>query len=345
MTKSEQNRLLNENEIKADKIVLDSKPRVLVPVLTNKCNLRCIMCSRIRLNKFYTLSFKLMKKLYKLFDYLEEIELQGGEVFLVDYFKELYHEIGKYPNIYKRIVTNGLLIDQELADILAKIGNLELTYSIDAVTKETYEKIRAGGKYSDLIRSLELINNANKKYSSNVKLRINATVMKYNYKEMEKYPEFCKKYNIENIRFDFMRPDVLPQEDIILSRDEHHTPLLCKIVEEMENKCKEMNIGFHCAFKPLITSYSNKTNVDCNSNKFKCKLPWKKMFVDIDGFIYPDCICQESIGNIADPIEEVWNSERMQLYRKNISNGSIDGWCSKHCVDGTIDSSQLEGIG
>jgi len=91
---------------------------------------------------------------------------------------------------------------------------VNLTFSIDAVTKHKYESIRKGAKFERLIESLEIINEMNKKCNSSIQLHINVVVMRSNYKELYLFPDFCQRYGIKHLRFDFLRPDVTPEEDI-----------------------------------------------------------------------------------------------------------------------------------
>lgn len=326
------------------KTVLDSKPRMLVMVLTNICNLRCIMCSRVSSHGNFTLPFEAATGIYELLPYLEDIDLQGGEVFLVDYFKDLFRKISEYPHICKRIVTNGLLIDREWASIFAQAENVDLTYSIDGVTETTYEKIRIGAKFFDLIRSIDLINEVNRGCSDAIHLRINTVVMRSNYKELNLFPAFCKRNNFRHLRFDFLRPDVSPHEDILFSRDDYAAAYLRKAMPEIKSVCEEFNIGFEYTFEPFISEswqHRQDTHISFNQPILKCKLPWKKLFIDTGGIISPDCLCKHPVGNIEETIEKIWNNERMQLYRQKLSSGFIDGWCSKTCINNAVDSFQL----
>jgi len=341
------NRELNEIEIKMRKTILNSRPKMLVMVLTNRCNLRCIMCSRVYPGGDYTLPFELVKEIYKLFPYLEDIDLQGGEVFLVDYFESLFRKINEYPYMCKRIVTSGLLIDKYWSDILSEAKNVDLTYSIDAVTKDTYEKIRKGAKFFNLLKSINLMNGARSKDDSDIQLKINAVVMRSNYKELNLFPEFCKRYNFQHLRLDFLRPDVVPQEDIFFNRDNSALSYLRKCISEIKDICKESNIGFEYTFESFISKPMQEKQGPCINDRqpgLKCKLPWKKLFIDTGGIIFPDCLCKHSVGNIEDPIEETWNNEKMQLYRQKLSCGLIDDWCSKTCIDNAVDHYQLEGV-
>jgi MoaA/NifB/PqqE/SkfB family radical SAM enzyme len=149
------NKMLNELEISQKNIILESKPMYLGVTLSSKCNLRCIMC-RVAENT-WDVSQNIITEIIRLFPFLKRISWQGGEVFLLDYFGELFEKAAFYPNLKQTIVTNGLLIDKKWAEKLARC-NADIIFSIDGVTKKTYEHIRRGARFEDLIRSIETLN-------------------------------------------------------------------------------------------------------------------------------------------------------------------------------------------
>lgn len=352
-----ENKELNKAEIKAEKVILESKPRMLMVVLTTRCNLECIMCSRAYPKRNLTLPFGTVKQIRSLFPYLETIDWQGGEAFLVDYFKQLFLEARDYQNIDQSVITNGLLIDEEWAEIFAE-SKVNLTYSIDAVSKKTYECIRKGAKFEDLLKSIDMINRANRRCNGRIQLHMNVVVMRSNYKELHVFPKFCKKYGFKHLRFDFLRPDVAPEEDILIQRDNAAVEYLKNELEEIEKESKELNIWFEYTFKPFLLNKkadSNCSKIDTDEAfehlnysqpVLKCKLPWKKLFIDAagGGNVRPDCLCEHSVGNIMNTtLDEIWNNEIMQLYRRNLINGCVQNWCSKICLDNAVDTYQLEG--
>ena len=71
---------------------------------------------------------------------------------LKDYLKILR----KY-NMQAGISTNGLMLDRHV-DTLIEYFDVcsNIRFSIDGVKKETYEKIRFGGKFENLIENLDL---------------------------------------------------------------------------------------------------------------------------------------------------------------------------------------------
>lgn len=341
----EVNKKLNRLETRERKIFLESKPTSLMAILTTKCNLRCIMCSRVR-GAPETLPFDLIKKIYASFPYLGLIDWQGGEVFLVDYFKELFVRAATYPHILQHITTNGLLIDEEWARIFAE-SNVNLLYSIDSPTKDTYENIRLGATFEDLLRGIDIVNETKNKYNSyrNNRLELRATIMRCNYKTLHLFPDFCKRYNFSSLTFDLLIPDVIPCEDIVGKPDFDAILYLNDTIPMIENECRENNIDFKCTFSGYIKKTSQEVHnkplgnlaffeLGAEDEAFKtdCSYPWKRLHIETDGRVYPACQCKQSVGDLKnDSFEEIWNGSGIQLYRKLLSNNEAGKICSQTC--------------
>ena len=338
---------LNEKEINSRSTILHSNPRLLMIVLTTKCNLRCAMCGLIRYTqgKERTLPLKTIKKVFCLFPYLEGVSWQGGEVFLVDYFKDLFIEISQYPNIRQAIITNGLLIDDQWAMILAE-SNLNLTYSIDAVTKDTYEKIRKGAKFNHLLESVDRLSRATRKYKGNLFPAVHVVVMRSNYKELHLFPEFCQKFGFKFLNFAFCSGSFLG--DMLIDKDEVALDFLRGSIPQIESDCSGRGIEFDCSFKDYLKKKKDTREKEKISEeiKLKCKLPWKKLFIDVirDGLVRPSCLCKFSLGSIFDSdIQQLWNNQIMQQYRYRLNKGNIGGFCSDACLNNLVSKFELEG--
>lgn len=343
-----ENLKLNQAEIEQGQTVLKSWPHRLMILLTTKCNLGCIMCHRVKTRDHFTVTLEALKKIYDLLPYVNWLNWQGGEVFLVEHFKEVFLKISEYRHIYQNILTNGLLIDEEWARILNS-SNTAVTYSIDGVTKATYEKIRKGARFDDLVKSCSNMGRFRAKYNPSNSLEITSVVMKSNYQELDLFPEFCKKFGFTNLRFDYLHPEVIPEEDIILGSDLNAREYLKDELPKIEMECKKLNIGFNYTFKNALFPNSNKevtrsSNQDCGKKDSICKLPWQQFTIVASEKVnvQPDCACIHPVGNLNDnTIEELWNGEKMQLYRESIIKGEVKNLCSQKCL---IDMDMNEGI-
>lgn len=117
----------------------------------------------------------------------KEMHLTGhGEPFVRPDTRELL--INCKSLIKFHIITNGLLLPKYWEKI--KHRNFSsLLISVDAATKETYEKIRRGGRWEDLLKTLELVRQNRDKFGS---IMLNMTVMRSNYQEIPRFIDLAE---------------------------------------------------------------------------------------------------------------------------------------------------------
>ncbi len=355
------NMILNEIEITQGKRILDSKPRGIAVTLTSRCNIRCIMCG-VWQNP-WDIPEKTIKEIIEFLPYLQRLFWQGGEAFLSPYFEELFEEIASYPNIRQDINTNGLFINREWAKKLVK-ANANIIFSIDGITKETYEYIRRGARFEDLLKSVELLNEYmwearqdithTGKRSSTI---INLVVMRSNYHELEGFIDFAKKYKFD--RLQITPVDIGSQENIFLHRDMAALAYIDKIMPKILEKAKTYGIdisnwlpaaGYSRSFQEdaklfkdgqQINSVGNSSPVAKN-NSISCYWPWQFLFIDSGGQVRPQCFCIKEVGNVCNnTIGEIWNSDAMQIYRGKLFDNDYRDWCDYRCATGKISKEAL----
>jgi len=330
----EQNLELNCLEARARKVTLDSKPTQLMTILTRACNLRCIMCPQIRYAQT-ALPLAQARKIAAAFPWLKWINWQGGEVFLVDYFAELFSEAARHPHLKQHIITNGLLIDRHWAELFSR-SKVDLLISIDAVTKALYESIRLGASFDDLLRSLELIDGF--RGDSGNRLDLSVVVMRRNFRTLEAFPDFCRRYHFTSLRFNYLAADTLPGEDIIIRPDAEACAYLREAIPRIRACCREYNIEFECMFSSradLEPAAGNRAAIAAGGADFAttCPYPWTRLFVDSDGDIRPGCECAKSLGNLkSETLDEAWNSATMRSYRTLLAGGRMRDICSQQCL-------------
>ena len=209
---------INRQEIADRAYILQSKPRRLMFVLTGKCNLSCVMCDRK--DKNFTLPKNIVDQATGFFPYLDSIMWQGGEVFLVDYFKEIFQEATRYPQLVQEINTNGLMLGKEWIGMLEK-ANTRLILSIDSVYKDTYERIRKGADFEALIENINLINGITVGFAgARLEKGVNIVIMRSNYKEIEAFLDFALKYKFSGLNFLNMIGEICPEENIFQPLDQ-----------------------------------------------------------------------------------------------------------------------------
>ncbi|MDD3729408.1 MAG: radical SAM protein [Endomicrobiaceae bacterium] len=354
------NILLNEYEIAERKTVLKSKIRRLYCAVTSFCNIKCIMCD-IEKHK-WELPERAIEEIIELMPYLENVMWQGGEVFFYKHFEKLM-DSANLNKVNQEIVTNGLLLNEKNIHKLVEY-NVDLGISIDGLTKDVYEYIRVGANFDKLIDNIKLL----KKIKLNNRLRkshlrLNVLVMKSNIEQIEFFPEFAAEYGFTRLCVNPFGPDFVSQENIFhYNKSDKFKYKIMNIKEKLFEKCKYMNIELVDSLPSYrimneIPSDKKEESVKKEDTKGEvenvtktlllCHAPWRKIFIDSDGTIMPECLCKReySIGNISkNKIDEIWNNDNMQAYRQKIINGDQYVICKSDCTEGRIPSKVLKDV-
>lgn len=253
-----ENKFLNEYEIASKKTILNSKPRNLMVVLSNKCNIACIMCLTSRSK--WELPKERLDEIILMFPYLERIMWQGGEVLFLPYFKDVLKIALKYPNMRQSMITNLQLADRETMELIVK-NNIEVTISIDGASKNIYEKIRRGASFERLIDNINILNDIRNKIKNKVILNMNVVVMNENFKTLSMFVDFAHKYKFDFICF--MPIDYIPknptekekeikkEQDIFANNDSDVIKELSFQMLLVEKKAKEYGIRIESRLKTI----------------------------------------------------------------------------------------------
>ncbi len=169
-------------------------PKIVKPSIDYSCNLFCQSCRPTRrvakAADFWEIEF-IAKRLMaeEWLEHAEELIIAGdGEVFYSQIYRKLLYEVKKKRNkIY--VISNGnLFAEEDLEMLLQCYRFVEMDISVDAASKETYEKLRRGGDWDKLMRNLELLGKARANGDMDF-FTISMVVQRENYQEI---PEFIK---------------------------------------------------------------------------------------------------------------------------------------------------------
>jgi MoaA/NifB/PqqE/SkfB family radical SAM enzyme len=140
-------------------------------------------------------------------------------------------------------------------------------------------------------------------------------------------------------------PETIPEEDILNGPDKDAIEYLNRVIPQIGAECRKYNLYFICAFESYLKRFSynsedsnkskkDSTDVEEVKSQFKegCLFPWENLHLEPDGYVYPECKCMRSIGDLRkNSLREIWNGETMQLYRRLIKNGKAEEICSEQC--------------
>ena len=125
-----------------------------------------------------------------------------GEVFASPLILKFLSSIEpeKFPNLRLWLQTNGLLVPKfwhKLGDIAHRVDNITVT--VDAAQGHTYEKLRRGGKWADLLESLQWIKN--KKIQNEMSFHLRMVVQRDNIDQLMEFYELGQKYLADQIDY------------------------------------------------------------------------------------------------------------------------------------------------
>ena len=286
------------------------------------------------------------------FPYLEEIIWQGGEILILDYFEELLEEANRFPNLHQSIITNGLPITEKLARKLVR-DNVELTFSIDAPTKELYESIRKKAKFEKLLDNIKLVNSLRKKHNfKNMSFRMHVVVMNSNCWELEKFVDFAKEHEFDALHLMPIWGNLDSQENIFYHKNEKALNYIKENIGKAEKKAKEYNLNLLNSLPYKDNSGEDKPSENrriegdthTDNDSLLCHMPWKRMVINPAGNVCPACHCREMVGNVSEEgLNDIWNNKKMQNYRQKLACGDYLALCSENCIQGVI-SEELRGL-
>lgn len=199
-------RLTEENGLERPYRQMAPVPEVLALGHDASCNLACVTCRRElcfakgeELEEVNKVTDKIKK------DYLPACRfliLAGdGEVFASPAYREIYESAACNPG-YIRLLSNGMLFTPGNWERFRqhKTSKIMLTVSIDAASKETYERIRRRGNFDILRKNMEFAAALRKK-GELCYFRMNFVVQRDNYLEMIPFVQWGEKLGVDEVFF------------------------------------------------------------------------------------------------------------------------------------------------
>jgi len=179
--------------------------------IDDSCNLRCPSCRTgliFRGGSARRLGIKLADRINEwLHTNDQDVQVHigsDGDPFASNVYRHFMEQTPNKDNISYSILTNGLMFGEFHTRIPQIIENLtELGVSIDGASRETYEKLRLGGKWDKIIENLECISNIKKEHG--FRFVMHFVVQKGNHHEMEMILDLGRKYGADKVNLSLLQ--------------------------------------------------------------------------------------------------------------------------------------------
>lgn len=303
-------------------------PFTSLPVLselavTYRCNFRCsfcyagINCTRDAASTELSTA-ELKELIYKIRFQAQvpSISFTGGEPTLRKDLPDLI-AYAKEIDMRVNLISNGYLIDENLAKAMKNAGLDSAQLSLEGVTEETHDAIvGVKGAYQQLLKAVKHLE------AEGIRVHTNTTLSLENVDEVERLPGFLKELGMARFSMNLVIPTG--------SAKEHDKILLPyskagEIVKKIYDESKKHDIEFMwysplplCMFNTITAGLGNKGCAACDG----------LLSVDPEGNIIPCSSWDEPMGNLLrNDFESIWHSDRSTYIRNKMETHPLCREC------------------
>lgn len=314
---------------------------------TYRCNLRCVMCpyygeKGVRPKIENELSFSEIKAIIdEISKFGPSILITGGEPFLRKDIIQIMEYIESKALEYS-LVTNGTLIDKEIAHKLVKLNPCSITFSLDG-PEQIHDKIRGiKGTFKKVIKAIHSIKN-----TSDIPININCVITPLNLNYLEEMIDIAKDLNVD-LQYQhlmFTNTNIIDRQKKIMKKYfnidyadrliglNDNLNIDVDILTEKIKSIKTKEISVKISFLPDISVKEIPKyymDIDNYTHSDKCLYPWMEARINPYGFLYP-CI-EYSVGNLkTDSFKNIYNGQKMKYFRTVLKKEKLFPICARCC--------------
>lgn len=341
----------------ADLSYVSDSGKALIPLryffeLTYRCNLQCPYCYVGNERTKNELTKEDWFKVIDQIPFYSFVTLVGGEPLLRKDFIEILHYTAKKTLGKLNVVSNGILISDEIIDAFIESKMMLLSVSLDGYGKNHDINRAKDGIFDKIIGNLS--NLQAKKKSKYPMIDIKTIVLQNNLDDIVKLYKLCNEMNFDFLSISFLRNNNLKQNSTLLDSFEevfykpeypiepyfdmeHFKSVYSELVSlsknsktqirwspkfDDNNKAKEL--------ERIEKFFSTSPNTPINEIYQACKYPYSNMMINPQGDVYP-CLSFK-IGNVKDEkVLEVFNKPHFKCFRKNLKASKVFNACQMCC--------------
>ncbi|CAG0941012.1 Antilisterial bacteriocin subtilosin biosynthesis protein AlbA [Candidatus Brocadiaceae bacterium] len=282
---------------------------------------------------------------------VKSIYFCGGEPFLRKDFLNIV-KYCKSKGLYCSTISNGYLINEDLAKQIVISGIDSIGISIDSADRELHDEIRGmKGAFDHAAEGIRLIKQQQKEYNTDFpEVFINSTISSKNFFVLSEIVDLAKSLAVRRINFNYLSivdhstveltnqtmgekivgshtfSDVSP--DYLLQK-EH----IDQLEVMMENIKKRGGSEITCDLDPALLSGNKDLLLKGKFPVLRCNLPWRSAMITPVGDVVPCAMFTNyKMGNLGETtFREIWNNKRARNIRRLLSK-DLPPICQKCCM-------------
>lgn len=280
--------------------------------LTDACNLRCPMCPQSfwEWDRNYAEDW-ILERARTLYPWLTHLDYTSfGETLLSPLFKKALVEAPTHA--HTMLITNGLLVNDEMADFLVRNHLLELHVSIDAASPEPYKSMRGVDAFDRVIENCKRLVAAKKRHQKEYPFLVfNFTVNRKNIDEVLPLLKIASEIGFQRVHANFLMvwTTDLKGDSVYWIREK-----TCDVLDAGDQLARELGIEFFHPPKPLAE------HEGVERFETYCPEAWEFIHLRAVGRISVCCMSADEFE--APPElswEAIWDSPAYQNFRRKVN--------------------------
>lgn len=318
---------------------------------TTVCNLKCFMCNQfldpdspkvIMEDEVYD---RIVKELYP---YAKTMQLSAfGEPLMTPKMEQKLDDLAQY-GVKLDMVSNATLMMKESRFREKLLDSLEsITFSMDGATRETYNSIRTGAEFNDVVDNITRFTDLRFALPKPQRptLNLNFILMKRTLREAPKFVEMAAAWGADLVVFNHLvsfHPS-LAGEMLDTCRAE---------TNEWQDRTREVAeaLGVNIKIPPNFADVASEPETappaaardesvaaapkepaarPCIMPTYRCWFLWRRVYFTPHGDVVPCCVAgMPSFGNLMkEPFADIWNGTTYRNYRDKVFTERPLGKC------------------
>jgi radical SAM protein with 4Fe4S-binding SPASM domain len=333
----------------------------------NRCNMRCFMCpypASVQSDQpTQIMSPDLFARIAdQVFPYCAHVTLSCAyEPLLHPRLDEILAIAARHNVPEWGMVTNGLLLDENLIEAMVRHRLTVLSVSMDGATRETYQAIRGVDAFDRVLQNVRLLQEMKRRAASDLPhLFMNFVLMRRNVGEIAPFLGLCREIGAADVTFVHVMPRSRENAESLVNAPDLYEKAWADAKRFIE--AAPMRVLLPAPFRPdelasadairLSSSKSAERErrlqetrsddlraagaratslpVEAAGDDIFCASPWMMLFISPNGDVHPCSHRQNDppFGNLAaTPFEEIWNGRAFLELRRRLYYHDLEGRC------------------